>query len=78
MKKSVHTNVQFVKKTFSQKGSLNHHITTVHEGKQPHKCPIGKEKFAIKSNLNIHIAFSKDNVYSISLFYILNFSVNML
>ena len=42
--------------SFDEKGKLNRHIASVHEGKEPFKCPTCDASFARKDNLNRHIA----------------------
>ena len=39
---------------FSQKGSLNKHIESVHEGKKPYKYTVCDSNFSTKQNLNRH------------------------
>ena len=40
---------------FVQKGALNRHILTVHEGIKPHNCPICESSFSQKFDLRGHI-----------------------
>ena len=42
--------------SFSEKGSLKKHITSVHEGKKPFKCDLCDYSFSRKDNMNNHIA----------------------
>merc|ERR1739848_683048 len=41
---------------FGQRGSLNKHVTTVHEGKKQFKCKICSAVFGEKGNLKKHVA----------------------
>ena len=40
----------------SQKGDMNKHVASVHEGKKPFKCDICDRSFSLKSHMNRHVA----------------------
>ena len=46
-------------KSFSQGGSLNRHIHTIHDGHKDHKCKICGKSFSDRGNLHTHIQFMK-------------------
>ena len=41
--------------SFSEKGSLNKHVASVHEGKKPFQCTICDAKFGARGTLNSHV-----------------------
>ena len=45
----------YMLKNFVQKGDLNRHITSVHEGKRPYDCNICDKTFTQTSHLKQHI-----------------------
>ena len=42
--------------SFGEKGTLNYHVATVHEGKKQVNCGICDANFRVKASLNKHVA----------------------
>ena len=42
--------------SFTQKGNLNGHVASIHEGKKPFKCSICDASFTKKGHLDGHVA----------------------
>ena len=47
---------EFCDKGFSDKSKLKRHVSSVHEGKRPHKCDICGACFTQKSHMDGHVA----------------------
>ena len=68
MKEKSHSNVAFVRQSLQQKGNLNTHISSVHEGKKSFKCVICGSCFTKKQGLIKHIASMHEGKKSIQIY----------